>query len=633
MDIFLYTFGFCTFITPLLFPQVIWQAHLFLWFAIPTAVLHVCKQTEWYEARQKAKHQDGAAKRAKEADTQLAASIALEAHKLHKEDEALKQEWDTTDYRIPTNEQFRAELLKDNSSLTRIFMSQNIQLNRWSGSHGYKHYPVAEVKTLYARALVEAKAASLIIPEATRFAGTWIIAPSGRGKTTLLHHMIAEDRKSGGTVVLMDSKSEFYNSYSGLPDVVIIDPATVQINPFQIASATLTTEFLEYIFSALLETEMTPFQSTLFSAVLALVIRIPNATIETFREILLSGWKPYEKYVQRLDPIDRDFFTAPNPEFDQKSYKERRNELIWRLRLLLRNPYLRRIFTSPKSNIDFYELLDSGKTIIIDNAVAQLGITGAEFFGRFFVAIIWMAAISRSSQKPEQKVPVYFYIDEAQTVISRDEKIPVILDECRSQKIALILSHQRITRIASANVMDALTNCAIKIGNADDDAAALAKRFRVEPAALDLPQGVFCLYVRDTTPTAVTLSKLPLFDLSTFPPPLPRTAPPRNDEAPAQEEPEPPNTDPPKDHEYDHRYDILDSLSVNPSKARVGFVLTVTLPNKRTHQENIPPGTQNGYRFVVRGASTIRRPDNRNGNYWVELEIAAMPGASTKEDL
>ena len=88
---------------------------------------------------------------------------------------------------------------------------------------------------------------------------------------------------------------------------------------------------------------------------------------------------------------------------------------------------------------------------------------------------------------------------------------------------------------------------------------------------------------------------------------------------------------PPKDDEYDDRYDQLDKLPLSPLKARSGTVMTVTCPNGRTHQEAIPPGVHNGYRFCVKGAGKIRRPDNRNGNYWVELEIADMPGARKAE--
>src|SRR5258707_841181 len=196
------------------------------------------------------------------------------------------------------------------------------------------------------------------LPDAQRFAGTWIVAPPGRGKTNLLHNLVAQDLTQRCTIVMMDSKGDLINAYKGYGDVVVVDPATANINPLQLGSSTRSVEFLEYI------------------------------------------------------------------------------------------------FTAQQTNVPFNELLDSGKTVIIDNSKDDLGEEGAEFFGRFFVALIWMAAVSRSRLRPEQKMPVYVYIDECHTVIKRDDKIATILDECRSQKIALILAHQRVTQITSPNVLD-----------------------------------------------------------------------------------------------------------------------------------------------------------------------------------
>ncbi len=160
---------------------------------------------------------------------------------------------------------------------------------------------------------------------------------------------------------------------------------------------------------------MTPLQKTLFRSVLTVLIKVPNATLETFRQILTVGWKPLdiEEYILQCDPSTQDFFlTGKPPEFDNATYRETKQQILWRLRLILSNDYLRNIFTSPTTNVQFSELLDSAATIIIDNSKDDLGEEGAEFFGRFFVALTWMAAVTRSRLRPEQKMPVYFYIDE-----------------------------------------------------------------------------------------------------------------------------------------------------------------------------------------------------------------------------
>ena len=46
------------------------------------------------------------------------------------------------------------------------------------------------------------------LPSEQRFAGHWIVAPPGRGKTTLLHRMVLDDIQTDAAIVLMDSKGD-----------------------------------------------------------------------------------------------------------------------------------------------------------------------------------------------------------------------------------------------------------------------------------------------------------------------------------------------------------------------------------------------------------------------------------------
>jgi hypothetical protein len=183
---------------------------------------------------------------------------------------------------------------------------------------------------------------------------------------------------------------------------------------------------------------------------------------------------------------------------------------------------MQQIFSSSESNVDFFQLLDGGKTILINNNVNDLGANGAEFFGRFFLALTWMKAITRTEIPDDKKVPVHFYIDEAQTVIANDAKVPTILDECRSQMIALTISHQRLNRINSKEVLDALFNCPVRFASVDNDAAAIAHRFNLPADELRLTAHKFACYVRYEDAArkmdkAVILD-IRFFDKSQFPP-------------------------------------------------------------------------------------------------------------------
>ncbi|HZK89265.1 MAG TPA: TraM recognition domain-containing protein [Stellaceae bacterium] len=354
-----------------------------------------------------------------------------------------------------------------------------------------------------------------VLPDEARFAGHWILSPPGRGKTTLLHAMVMEDiEKPDACLILMDSKGDFIDPIRRLGSIqdrlIVIDPDPqnpVAINPLDIGQANIaqSVDLLEYLFASLLEFKMTAMQTTLFRSVLrALVVGFPNPTLETFRDLLANGYEKYAVHIEKLPSDLREFF---HRDFNERNYVDRRREVLQRLRLLLDNDTMRAMLTAATTRFRIGEAMDNGKIVVINNSKARLGDQGAEFFGRFFIAQVLAAAQQRSARRADQKPPVYFYIDECQNVIARDEKIPTILDECRSQNIALIMAHQRTKQISAENVLDALSNCAIRFANSDEEARYLAPRLRTSPEFLQsLGRGKFAAYVRDVTREAAAVS-------------------------------------------------------------------------------------------------------------------------------
>lgn len=352
------------------------------------------------------------------------------------------------------------------------------------------------------------------IPQEQRFAGHWIIAPPGRGKTTLLHAMVNDDLRRDAAVILMDSKGDLIEPFRQMKSIadrlIIIDPdpeRPIAINPLDIPKTQIgkAVELLEYLFASLLEFELTATQSLLFRNVIRFVVtQFRSPTLQLFQEIMAEGWKPkYAGPVGRLEPRLKDFF---HKDFDNENYRARRREVLQRLQLLLDNDAMNAILSSAFTRFTFDEALDSGKVIIIDNSKEKLGDQGAEFFGRFFIAQLLATAQRRSGRPQHQKKPVFCYIDECQNVVSRDEKIPTILDECRSQRIALILAHQRTAQITSEDVLSALQNCAIRFANSDAEARKLSHSLRTSEQFLEnLDRGEFAAYIRDHTKTAITV--------------------------------------------------------------------------------------------------------------------------------
>jgi hypothetical protein len=386
--------------------------------------------------------------------------------------------------------------------------------------HRFTNRPTRSVEEL--RRLVEP--APFLIPEETRFSGHWVIAPPGRGKTTLLHSMIVDDLQKDAALVLIDSKGDLIEPIKQLAAVkdrlVLIEPdpeTAFALNPLDVgkANAMHAVTLIEYIMAGLLDAKFTALQSTLFRNVVPAIIEaVPDPTLETFKQVMIKGL-PADAFA-KLNPHAQQFFTNRETGFDSKTYDSTRKEVVWRLDYLLTNPVLRSMFSAARTKLDMANEMDAGKIIVVNNSKAMLGDEGAEFFGRFFIALILRAAQQRAGFRATQKKPVFVYIDECQSVISKDPKVPTLLDECRSQRIALIVAHQRTAQLTPA-VLDAVANCAIRMANSDDEAKYLADKIRIPADTLrSLPRGSFGTFVRDQSPQGFVLN-VPRCDIDQLP--------------------------------------------------------------------------------------------------------------------
>jgi hypothetical protein len=369
------------------------------------------------------------------------------------------------------------------------------------------------------------------IPEHVRFSGNWIIAPPNRGKTVLLSHMFLRDVQRNASIIVMDSKGDLIGPIKQLRSIkdrlVLIEPDAdypLALNPFDIPRATPqhTVELLEYMISGLLGADLTELQLALFRNILPIIMKvIPQPTVGAFKEFLINGLENHQDQFQRLDDHERRFMTDAKNGFLSKTYSGTRDQVVWRIDYLTANQVIRKMFESPKTKFDMGQLMDEGKIIVIDNSKRLLTKDGCEFIGRFFVYLVLAAAMQRSGRPRNEKLPCFFYIDECYDVIHQDENIADIIDQCRSQNIAMILAHQRITQITSPNVLDALMNCAIRFANSDQDAKVVAANLRTKPEFLQsLPIGTFAAFVRDVTKEAAPIS-VPFVDIEA----LPKTSP------------------------------------------------------------------------------------------------------------
>lgn len=392
------------------------------------------------------------------------------------------------------------------------------------------------------------------IPVKARFEHAHIVGGTGHGKTQFLQHLIHNDllqvRDGNASVVVIDSQGDLIDIISHLSyfsptaekslsdRLMLIDPNDIEhpvaLNMFDVNRERLegyslidrekilngTIELYEYIFGALLGAELTQKQGVIFRYLARLMLAIPNATVQTLRELMEDG-KPFKPYMQGLQGTSRKFFET---QFFHPSFNTTKSQILRRLWGVLSNTTFERMFSNPHNKVDLFDAMNSGKVILINTAQDLLKQEGCQIFGRFFIAMIAQAAMERATIPREKRKNTFVYIDEAaQYFDANDTYIEQLLNQARKYSIGLHLAHQNLGQLGQSLKSSIMASTSIKIagGVSAGDAKSFAQEMRCDA---DFIQGVrkydtrteFACWVKHVTPQAIRIT-VPLGSVEKLP--------------------------------------------------------------------------------------------------------------------
>ena len=377
----------------------------------------------------------------------------------------------------------------------------------------------------------------IMLPTRTRFEHQHIVAGSGHGKTQTLQHLILHDleavERGEASIIVIDSQSDLINNIAGLecfaPDgplsdkLVLIDPTDVEwpvaLNLFdvglerldqysQLDRERLTNSILElydFVLGSLLDAGMTQKQTVIFRYITRLLLHIPDATIHTLRELLEDGgYDRYREHIDNLQGSARAFFEN---EFNGREFISTKRQVLRRLYGILENQTFERMFSHPKSKLDLFTEMNKGKVILINTAKDLLKESGTEIFGRFFIAMITQAAQERAVLVPQDRLPTFVYVDEANDYFDRN--IGIILSQARKYNVGVVLAHQFLGQLDGKLHEAIAANTAIKFagGVSAKDARALSNDLSTDPSFIEKQSKLsFAAFIKGETESAVSVS-------------------------------------------------------------------------------------------------------------------------------
>lgn len=355
-----------------------------------------------------------------------------------------------------------------------------------------------------------------LITEADRQQHVYVCGQTGAGKSTLLAGMILADIERGDGVCVIDPHGDLYQDVlRRIPprraaDLVLIDPTDrdwpVGLNLLDVRSPEerhLAIDAFASLMERILEDQyglrgLKDFAGPAFwqqvRMNLSLLTHDPArpATLLDFcalfqEEDYWRRWLPLavaepqlERWVTNVLP-KMDFLKAGSD-----------NGISWgayigsKFERFVFFPPLRNMFAQVRSTIDFRQLMDQRRIVLVNLAKGELTETNSRFLGMVVLAKLQAAALGRSDAVREGRRPFYVYVDEFGALATSSFKS--LLSEGRKFGISLVLANQYLGQIQDESIREAIfgnvgTLVAFRTGH--DDAQRLAREYYPGPAARD----------------------------------------------------------------------------------------------------------------------------------------------------
>lgn len=327
----------------------------------------------------------------------------------------------------------------------------------------------------------------------------YIIGQTGTGKSTIMKNMMIQDMQNGEGCCVIDPHGDFaLDMLKNVPknrvdDVIYFNPVDTErpmsLNMLEHETAeqkTFVVNELLSIFDKLYDLKATggPIFEQYMRNALLLVMEDPASGMTIMEVPRVLADEKFRKY--KLSKCQN----ITVKEFWEKEAEKAGGEaalanmvpyITSKLTPFIANDIMRPIISQQKSSLNFKQIMNEGKILIVNLSKGKLGDINSSLLGMIVVGKLLLTTLSRVDIPEQDRKDFYLYIDEFQNFTT--DSIAVILSEARKYKLNLAIAHQYIGQLVKNNntsIKDAVfgnagTTVAFRIGV--EDAEIFAKQF------------------------------------------------------------------------------------------------------------------------------------------------------------
>jgi len=327
------------------------------------------------------------------------------------------------------------------------------------------------------------------------------IGETGSGKSFEILHVALQDTVKGHGLALFNPKGELINRYlaripeNRVDDLIYINPVTQPITGINVlepyvsqdSPVAVKTNQIELIVSNLIQLfkRQSDNWGDRFGRVLATLLRAGiEANIEYQAGYTLLDIKHCVTDKSKLEDLIGD---TKDPEIRSQLVQIKDNlsdsqlePLVRRLNDFTENKTVRHVIASENSDIDFREVINQNKILLVDVRSGEVGQTVTELLTSIVITKLWAAAQTRYYQEQEVQ-PFYLFIDELQSFPMEGAQFEEILSKAREYQLGCWLATQYLAQLPR-EMRDAVqNNCRTKLvfdPSGSDDLSKLKRMLR-----------------------------------------------------------------------------------------------------------------------------------------------------------
>lgn len=294
----------------------------------------------------------------------------------------------------------------------------------------------------------------------------YIVGQTGTGKSKMIQGMLKQDLRSNGVCVI-DPHGDLLvdDVFACIPeerkdDVYLFDPSDPEyVFGFNFLETTSgAAEEKDYIVQELISVlcRLVDWEIQLYGPMAQQWTRYSCMTLMDLPEggTLLDVPRLFSDDEFREDVLKR----IKNPEISlwwenefAKMSSEQKNEMLGyftsKFTPYVSGPQMRKVLGQRKSTINFQDIIDQKKILLVNLAKGKLGQINSELLGSLILSRLLWAIMRRAWKTEEERREFYLYIDEFHNFLT--DSFEPMFSETRKYGLNIVIAHQHLAQLNS----------------------------------------------------------------------------------------------------------------------------------------------------------------------------------------